>query len=163
MANEAETHLRTRPSEFVTHAKGLTMIQPTIGRIVLYHPNPSGGDPAPIFPELPYAAVLAGIDGQGLLSLGVFDHFGRHFPRSRVRLAQDSDIVERGMAEWMMDGLDLRLSEIEDAMSTPAESPPKMPPVPKGAEDLIKRGIAPGDQPHDHESPHSPDDEGSGP
>ena len=77
------------------------MIEPTIGRVVWYHPKPGSGDPLPIFPNQPYVALVAGILSTSHINLAAFDHSGAPFVRDTVRLRQDDDIVEQGDAEWM--------------------------------------------------------------
>ena len=77
------------------------MIEPTIGRVVWYHPKPGSGDPPPLYPEQPYVALIAAITPEGLLNLTVSNHAGYAFAKQGVRLRQDSDPVERGDAEWM--------------------------------------------------------------
>ena len=77
------------------------MIEPTIGRVVWYHPKPHSGDPPPLFAELPYVALVAGILPNGLLNLAIWNHAGFSFQRQGVWLAQDDDPVEQGHAEWM--------------------------------------------------------------
>ena len=77
------------------------MIDPTIGRVVWYHPKPHQGDPPPLFPELPYVALIAGIQPTGLLNLAIWDHAGFGFQHQGVILRQDDGPVEQGDAEWM--------------------------------------------------------------
>lgn len=78
------------------------MIEPTIGRVVWYHPSGAKGDPAPVFPDQPYVALVAGIlSGGAKVNLAIFDHFGHQFAREGVYLRQDKEKVERGDAEWM--------------------------------------------------------------
>ena len=77
------------------------MIEPTIGRVVWYHPKPGSGDPPPLFPEQPYVALIAGIAPSGLLNLVASNHAGFAFAKQGVRLAQDDEPVEQGDAEWM--------------------------------------------------------------
>lgn len=87
--------------------QGSEMIEPTIGRVVWYHPKPSAGDPIPLFPEQPYVALIAGIAPSGLLNLTVSSHAGYTFAKQGVRLAQDPPEgsweipIEQGDAEWM--------------------------------------------------------------
>ena len=77
------------------------MIEPTIGRVVWYHAKPHSGDPPPLFAELPYVALVAGIMPNGLLNLAIWDHAGFAFQRQGVWLAQGDDPVEQGDACWM--------------------------------------------------------------
>lgn len=77
------------------------MIEPTIGRVVWYHPKPHSGDPPPLFPEQPYVAFVAGILPNGLLNLAIWSHAGFSFQRQGVVLRQDGDPVEQGDACWM--------------------------------------------------------------
>ena len=77
------------------------MIDPTIGRVVWYHPKPHQGDPPPLFPELPYVALIAGIQPTGLLNLAIWNHAGFGFQHQGVILRQDDEPVEQGDAEWM--------------------------------------------------------------
>ena len=77
------------------------MIEPSIGRVVWYHPKPQDGDPSPLVPNLPYAALVTCWLDLRTVSLAIFDHKGQMFAREHVSLAQDEDAVEQGMAEWM--------------------------------------------------------------
>lgn len=77
------------------------MIEPSIGRKLWYHPDSRRGDPPPIKAEQPYDASVVCVYSERELSLAVWDHEGNMFPRRNVRLAQDDDIVEPGMAQWM--------------------------------------------------------------
>jgi hypothetical protein len=75
------------------------MIKPTIGRIVLYHPEfvPDTGTNEETFP-----AIVCAVHSDEYVNLAVFDSVGNHHPALTVRLIQDGDNRPAGAyAEWM--------------------------------------------------------------
>lgn len=77
------------------------MIQPTVGRIVWYQPNPSVDGVAPIFSELPYAALVVGVKDLNTINIVAFSHEGLPLARRDAYLVQDDEPVEAGMCVWM--------------------------------------------------------------
>lgn len=77
------------------------MIQPTIGRIVWFHPSTS--DAALSGSAQPLAAIVAYVHGDRCVNLGIIDANGGHHSRCSVLLLQDEDAApEDGYyAEWM--------------------------------------------------------------
>ena len=74
------------------------MIEPTVGRVVLYTPHEgeganNGGQPM--------AATIAYVWGERMVNLSVVDHNGNQFSATSIPLAQDDDIVAPGICEWM--------------------------------------------------------------
>lgn len=75
-------------------------IEPTIGRIVWYWPSLVDGatrDPQPL------AAIVAHVNQDGTVNLGIFDRSGDHYKRTHVPLIQEGDAEpERdGFCQWM--------------------------------------------------------------
>ena len=60
------------------------VIEPTIGRIVHYHPSP-------VVDEPPMAAVICGVHDKRRVNLRVFDRFGDAEARRNVLLVQPAD------------------------------------------------------------------------
>jgi hypothetical protein len=132
------------------------MIQPTVGRIVWYQPNPAKGDPPPIFLTQPFVGIVTCVNTVRNVSLVVYSHRGESLVRNDVTLAQDDDLVEKGMAEWMpfqkgqvaklapaqvdqefmgrvldaLDALQIRIAGVEalTVYAKPIEPPPPPPP-----------------------------------
>lgn len=77
------------------------MIQPTIGRVVWYHPTPGenivGNDGAQ-----PLAAIVAHVWSDTCVNLAVFDANGASTNRTSVLLVQEGNPVPGcGYCEWM--------------------------------------------------------------
>ena len=72
------------------------MIKPTIGRIVLFRPNDPDYDETKR-----YAAIVANVNDDGTVHLGVFNHYGVNESEQSVTLVQDDEVPERGQCEWM--------------------------------------------------------------
>ena len=69
------------------------MITPTVGRIVHYFPFP--GAPA-------QAAIIAGVHGDRMVNLGLFDVNGMTAPATSIHLRQPEDPEQTGSwCEWM--------------------------------------------------------------
>jgi len=87
----------------------MPFIQPTIGRRVLYWPNPTDaqGHPDPISiidPEQPCDAGIAFVHNDRLLNLTVAGHLGGAHSRPNVVLVQDGDELPpagAAYATWM--------------------------------------------------------------
>ena len=76
------------------------MIQPTVGRIVWYHPNLS--DPGGIVPGTVQAAIIAHVWNDSCVNLGVFDPDGLPYSRTSVYLQQDEGVDQSlPYATWM--------------------------------------------------------------
>lgn len=74
--------------------KGITMIKPTIGRVVWYFE-------APATPE-PRAALVSYVHGDRCVNLAVFNANGENFGATSVPLQQDGDPMPIGCrCEWM--------------------------------------------------------------
>lgn len=78
-----------------------TVIEPTVGRVVWYHPMVSDGMIS-VGPQ-PFAAHVVFVHHTRLVNLIVFDHVGNAYPRSSIKLAQEGDAVpdRGGYCEWM--------------------------------------------------------------
>jgi hypothetical protein len=76
------------------------IIKPTVGRVVLYHPEIHEG--AQGFDQ-PFAAIVCHVHGDRLVNLVVFDANGHSFPKTSVVLKQDDGeaVPGRPYAEWM--------------------------------------------------------------
>ena len=79
------------------------MIEPTVGRVVLYIPGTELDVAQGIvnIPGQPMAATICYVFGERLVNLSFVDHDGLQFNRTSVSLAQDDDAIEPGMCEWM--------------------------------------------------------------
>ena len=73
------------------------MIQPTIGRVLWYHPA-HGHPEAP-----PHAAIVAFVwDDNGAVNLACFDQHGMSYSATRVPLFQgEGNRPDKPYAEWM--------------------------------------------------------------
>lgn len=82
-----------------------TIIKPTIGRIVLFHPSEVTGEAGFALHGngQPYAAIIAHVHGDRMLNLTVFDANGTAHSRTSVWLVQDGDAVPQCgyYCEWM--------------------------------------------------------------
>lgn len=72
------------------------MIEPTIGRVVLYRPKHSIHEP-----ELRHAAQIAFVHSDVMVNLGCIDENGVHYNEQFVRLVQDDEKCDVGCCEWM--------------------------------------------------------------
>jgi hypothetical protein len=63
------------------------MIEPTVGRIVLYHPI--ADDPGPNPQGQPLAAIVCHVNSPTSINLAAFDANGEPFPRENVLMLQD--------------------------------------------------------------------------
>lgn len=72
------------------------MIKPTIGRIVLFRPNDPDYDES-----YRNAAIVANVNDDGTVHLGVFNHYGVCESEQSVTLVQDDNVPELGQCEWM--------------------------------------------------------------
>lgn len=74
------------------------MIAPTVARSLHYHPHSDEG-----YGRSTLAAILAGVNSDGTINLGVFTRTGGLFSRTNVTLVQEGDTApqDRGFAAWM--------------------------------------------------------------
>lgn len=77
------------------------MIKPTVGRVVWFRP----GSNDPLFGETeqPLAAIIAHVQSDNAVNLGVLDTTGNHHSRQSVQLVQDGEdgSTAAGYCEWM--------------------------------------------------------------
>lgn len=82
-----------------------TIIKPTIGRVVWFHPSEVTGEAGFTLHGngQPYAAIIAHVHGDRMLNLTVFDANGVPHSRTSVWLVQDGDAVPQCgyYCEWM--------------------------------------------------------------
>jgi hypothetical protein len=80
------------------------MIEPSVGRVVLYYPSKFGSDDemAKIIYQ-PLAAIICSVDSNSCVNLAVFDTNGTLHSRTSVFLLQDDDAVPAHgrYCEWM--------------------------------------------------------------
>jgi len=78
----------------------MTVITPTVGRIVWYWPRVNDGDPRS---EQPFAAIVAYVFDDRTISIAAFDHVGTVEAHNGIQLAQEGDPVPThgDYAEWM--------------------------------------------------------------
>lgn len=75
------------------------MIQPTVGRIVWYHPEPGDVEYAV---NQPLAAIISWVHDDRLINVGWFTRSGMAFNRVEVILVQDGDAIPNAAyCEWM--------------------------------------------------------------
>lgn len=81
----------------------MTMITPTVGRVVWYHDSPGAPELAAIVCAVQEIPKGEFIDAHFRLALAVFDSRGMSRPRVNVRLVQDGEEPPTGseFAEWM--------------------------------------------------------------
>jgi hypothetical protein len=94
----------------------MSLIKPSIGRIVHYFPRQNelngAGSPHPYLsgaPGHPMAAIITAVHSDRMVNLSVFDGNGQQFGRTSVTLVQEGDreegngyhIPEQGYCEWM--------------------------------------------------------------
>jgi hypothetical protein len=69
------------------------VINPTVGRVVLFHPD------APH--DQPFAATIAYVHSDRMVNLSVIDANGFQFSKNSVTLIQDDDAYPAEYCEWM--------------------------------------------------------------
>jgi len=70
------------------------MIKPTVGRVVLVHQSGRSDQPEP--------ALITYVWNDRLINVGGFDHNGKPFANTSLRLLQDEDEQKFGVhASWM--------------------------------------------------------------
>lgn len=88
------------------------MIKPTIGRVVLFHPNKKS--------ELVFPAFVCEVHNDALINVGGFDNNGNAFGATSVPLLQDGDEAPDfgAYAEWMpyQKGQAAKTEELEKQM-----------------------------------------------
>jgi hypothetical protein len=81
------------------------IIEPTVGRVVLFHPSESlvNSSGMAVSSPQPLAATVAYVHSTRCVNLAIFDHNGYHYNITSVRLLQDDDKPNDGesYAEWM--------------------------------------------------------------
>lgn len=94
------------------------MIQPTVGRIVWFHPYNT--DSFAYTPGQPCAAIIARVWSNSCVNLSVFDHNGNWHSRTSVLLVQDGeDRPSSGFCEWMpyQEGQAAKAEQLEKQMA----------------------------------------------
>jgi hypothetical protein len=80
------------------------MIQPTVGRVVLYSPEAGEGFYTGPEDQQNFAALVAAVNKDGTINLAVFDASGNSHARQNVPLVQDPYTEPhpgRSFAQWM--------------------------------------------------------------
>ena len=78
------------------------MIQPTVGRVVLFHPGVNVPEADMDRAGGPYAAIIAHVLSDEYVNLAVFDSDGRHHFRTSVRLRQpNAEADDNRFCEWL--------------------------------------------------------------
>lgn len=75
------------------------MIQPTIGRVVWFHPAKEADEP---FKEQPFAALIAHVLSDRLINVGYFDQNGNAYAAQNVTLLQEDDDVASDTGHFAM-------------------------------------------------------------
>lgn len=90
-------------TEPLTEPTGTIVIEPTIGRIVWFHPNGALPYIAQHDVNQPLAAIVAYVWNERLINVRAIDQDGNSHAVTTVRLLQDSDVATDGCqyAEWM--------------------------------------------------------------
>jgi hypothetical protein len=79
----------------------MSVIQPTIGRVVLFHPSTNESDPK-FAGQSVCAAIIAKVWSDTCVNLAVFDGNGAPHSKTSVLLIQDGDETPAGYyCEWM--------------------------------------------------------------
>lgn len=129
------------------------MIEPTVGRIVLYRPHADELKhiPSPPAPGQPLAAMVAGVQSPRVINLMVSDAAGNPFSRQSVFLLQDDEAAptDHSYAEWPHQKG--QAAKTEAAEKAAAEKPPN--PQQAGAEFEPGKGPLP---PPDDTNPGAP-------
>lgn len=78
----------------------MTVITPTVGRIVWYWPRVNDGEP---ISEQPFAAIVTYVFNDRMINLAAFDHVGNAERHISVQLVQEGDAVPGlgDYAQWM--------------------------------------------------------------
>ena len=96
------------------------MIEPTVGRVVLYNPDAVDNKQHVNYNGQPMAATVAYVWNERMVNLSVVDHDGKQFSLTSVPFAQDDDAVTPGMCEWM-DYQKGQAAKTEDALKKLAD------------------------------------------
>jgi len=101
------------------------MIQPTVGRVVLFYPGiarQQQGSMMAVFGQQPMAATVAFVYNEREVNLSVTDHAGKQWPAVGVRLLQDNDVLSTDIQHctWMpyQKGQAAKTEELEGKLST---------------------------------------------
>ena len=105
------------------------MIQPTVGRIVYYHP--------PFVPdskanEVTHAAIIVQVHSDEYITLAVFNEAGSSYPALSVQLYQGEGVRPTGAyAEWMpyQIGQAAKTQQLQDAISKTPVPEDHAPPI----------------------------------
>ena len=106
------------------------MIEPTVGRVVLY--RPAGSHPT----AQPHAATVAFVHDPRLVNLHIISHDGIAYPGTEIPLLQDEDpapdavAAPRGYAEWMpyQKGQAAKVEALQAAAAAAPAAPPEAAP-----------------------------------
>ncbi len=72
------------------------MIEPTVGRVILYRPLDEGDE------ETRHAAIISQVNDDETINIGVFSWVGELYHRQNVVIVQDPDeMVKNGQCNWM--------------------------------------------------------------
>lgn len=98
-------------------------IQPTVGRMIWYHPDDTYPGVRPADGQ-PLSATIAAVNEDGTLNLGTFDAIGGAIDRQNVPLIQDvEDIPTVGQyAEWMPYQMGQAKLQVQATEQQPQES-----------------------------------------
>ena len=98
------------------------MIEPTVGRVVWYHPAAS--DPGGVVPGDVQAALIAHVWDDRCVNLAVFDSNGGPYSRTSVHLAQDNEAAGPGEAEWIpyQKGQAAKAEQLESELANASKS-----------------------------------------
>lgn len=97
------------------------MIQPTVGRVVWYHPDRNSTESG-FAAGSPLAAIIAHVWSDTCVNLAVFDANGKSHNRTSVFLYQgDTDRPSSSYAEWMpyQKGQAAKTEALEAKLATP--------------------------------------------
>lgn len=105
------------------------MIQPTVGRVVLYHPAANSAAIYAAADGSPVPALIARVWNDRMINIGGFDANGNPFGATSVPLLQDDDAIPEGgnYACWMpyqkgqaakTEALEKQITSADSAVST---------------------------------------------
>lgn len=97
--------------------KEITVIAPTVGRIVWFHKGTGQDALIEIDSRQPMAAIITYVHHDRLINVTVFNHEGVCYPLTSVQLLQDGEIgaLDAFYCEWMpfQKGQAMRTQELE--------------------------------------------------
>ncbi len=113
-----------------------TIINPTVGRVMLYWPTAKERKEMPTVPGEPLAATVAGVQSEKVINVSVVDSNGNQFARTNVPVVQDGEDTydeHTAYVTWMgyQIGQAKAQAEVEKLVKPSALLAPAIPVIPK--------------------------------